>query len=226
MGAANVAESTITAKGINTGIRRFAGVAGNILFALVMVIMVLLVFFLVQSRISGGPPAVAGHQMYIVLSGSMKPTFDTGSLIFVRPVDASSIKPGDVITFRSDNTSGLTTHRVVEVLSSSDGLSFVTRGDANNTADPNPVSADKIVGRMVFSLPYAGYLMSFAQTRAGLITMVFIPAAAIIFFELRNLLQYASEVESQKTAEEAADVCAADDSPQPQEESLQTDCLE
>ena len=44
--------------------------------------------------------------------------------------------------------------------------------------------------------------------------MVFIPAAAIIFFELRNLLQYASEVESQKTAEEAADVCAADDSPQ------------
>ena len=112
MGAANVAESTITAKGINTGIRRFAGVAGNILFALVMVIMVLLVFFLVQSRISGGPPAVAGHQMYIVLSGSMKPTFDTGSLIFVRPVDASSIKPGDVITFRSENTSGLTTHRL------------------------------------------------------------------------------------------------------------------
>ncbi|NLM46967.1 MAG: signal peptidase I [Firmicutes bacterium] len=212
MESPSVAESAVTAKAPHAGFRRFAGIVGNVLFAIIMVIMALLVYFLVQSRLSGGPPAVAGHQMYIVLSGSMKPTFDTGSLIFVRPVSADAIVPGDIITFRSENTNSLTTHRVVDVLQNSDGISFVTRGDANNTDDPNPVSADKVVGRMVFCLPYIGYLMSFAQTKAGLIALVFIPAAVIIIFEMRNLLQYASEEEKKKAAEKTDNEVAAGDS--------------
>lgn len=185
-------------------------IIGNISFAAILLIMSILVFFLVQSRLSGGPPAVAGHQMYIVLSGSMQPAFDTGSLAFVRPVDPDTIKAGDIITFRSQNSASLTTHRVVELLSDS-GLSFVTRGDANNVNDPNPVPAARLVGKMVFSISYVGYLMSFAQTKAGLISLVFIPALLIIFFEVKNLFKYANEMDKKEAEKSDKLECHSDE---------------
>ena len=51
-----------------------------------------------QAFIPGRAPGVFGRQFYIVMSGSMSPAFDTGSLIFVRPADPETIRPGDIIT--------------------------------------------------------------------------------------------------------------------------------
>ena len=41
-----------------------------------------------------------GFQIYTVLSGSMEPAYQTGSLIYVREVDTDELRTGDVITFR------------------------------------------------------------------------------------------------------------------------------
>ena len=165
-------------------------VLGKIFFGAMLLVMAALAFFLVQSSFSGGVPSVAGYQMYIVLSGSMSPAFDTGSLAFVKEADPAEIVPGDIITYRGTGSEGtLTTHRVVDVNTGSD-LEFITRGDANNINDPSPVPAANIVGKVYGSVPYLGYLMGFAQTRQGLIFMVFIPGALVIFYELRNIYKY------------------------------------
>lgn len=174
-------------------ISRFFSTLGNGFFVLVLLMMAVLSIFLIQSRISGGVPQVAGYQMYIVLSGSMSPEFDTGSLAFVKETDPLDIVVGDIITFRSQSGSDtLTTHRVVEVLRE-DGLSFVTRGDANNVNDPNPVPAENVVGTVTGSVPYVGYLMNFVQTRAGLILLIFVPGVLIILFELGKIIKYMKE---------------------------------
>lgn len=168
-------------------------VIGNVFFIFLLLMMATLSFFLIQSRISGGVPQVAGYQMYIVLSGSMSPEFDTGSLAFVKETDPLAIVVGDIITFRSQSGSDtLTTHRVVEVLRE-DGLSFVTRGDANNVNDPNPVPAENVVGTVTGSVPYVGYLMDFVQTRTGLILLIFVPGVLIILFELGKIVKYMTE---------------------------------
>jgi signal peptidase len=101
----------------------------SIAFACILLIMVALVYSMVQSRLTGGgPPRVFGYQMYIVLSGSMSPTFDAGSLIFLKPENPENIVEGDIITYRPPSGEGaLTTHRVVQV-NREDGLSFITRG--------------------------------------------------------------------------------------------------
>lgn len=169
---------------------RVASVAGNIIFALLLLMMAALSFFLIQSRMAGGVPQVAGYQIYIVLSGSMSPEFDTGSLAFVREIEAEQIAVGDIITFRSRaDSDSLTTHRVVEVIDD-DGLRFVTRGDANNVNDPSPVLAENVVGRVTGSVPYAGYLMNFVQTRQGLILLIFVPGVLIIVYELGKIMKY------------------------------------
>ncbi len=174
---------------------RIFTIIGNIVFVILLLVMAALSFFLIQSRITGGVPEVAGYQMYIVLSGSMQPEFDTGSLAFVRETDPEELTTGDIITFRSPaNPESLTTHRIVEV-QDDDGLQFVTRGDANNINDPNPVPDENVVGRVTGSVPYVGYLMNFVQTSQGLILLIFVPGVLIIVFELGKIMKYLTQGE-------------------------------
>jgi signal peptidase len=198
-------------KGKKSGLGRIFNTIGNVVFVLLLLMMAVLSFFLIQSKISGGAPTVAGYQMYIVLSGSMSPEFDTGSLAFVRETGPEEIVVGDIITFRTQSGSdSLTTHRVVEVLREGE-LSFVTRGDANNVNDPYPVLADNVVGRVTGSIPYIGYLLNFVQTRQGLIFLIFIPGILIIVFELGKIMKYLTDGDGSKKKKRKAGYSAAAD---------------
>lgn len=163
-------------------------IAGNLLFAVLLLFLTGAVLFLIQGKFSGEAPSLFGYQIYAVLSGSMSPAFDTGSVVFVRPVDPQTIEVGDVITFTGGGDH-LTTHRVVDI-DDSEGIVFTTRGDANNVNDPNPVPVERLVGRVCGAAPYLGYMMGFVRTRQGLIILVFIPAVLIILFETRNIFRY------------------------------------
>jgi len=176
---------------------RVARVLGNILFYCVVALMLLLVVFLVQGRLMDGPPRVFGHQLYIVLGGSMSPAFEAGSIVAVKPVDPSTLAVGDVISFRMREDGMLTTHRIVGV-STEGALRFTTRGDANDADDPNPVPAGNVVGRVALAVPYAGYVVNFAGTLYGLIFLVIVPGAVIIAFEVRKLFACAREMEREK----------------------------
>lgn len=178
------------------------GIISKVLFGLLVFIIAVLAIFLVKSKISGGTPSVAGYEFYGVLSGSMNGTqqtsFNTGSVIFVKFKDPKKIVVGDIITFRGLMAdSPMTTHRVVKV-NSSGNLSFTTRGDANNVDDPNPVLASRVVGTVRWHLPYLGYLTGFAETKTGLVFLVFIPGAFVIVYETINIFRTIN-AESKKT---------------------------
>lgn len=113
-------------------------------------------------------PRVMGYQTMAVLTGSMEPNYHVGSLIYVKEVDPSSLKKGDVITYRiSDET--VVTHRIVEV--HSDSQEVVTKGDANNANDGNPVAYANIVGKAEFNIPYLGFIAINAKTPKGIIAI-------------------------------------------------------
>ncbi len=185
-------------------LKRLTALLANTAFILTLVLMAVLVISLLQSRFTGGPPTIAGHRLYVVLSGSMSPAFEAGSLVVVRPAEAEEIAVGDIITYREPGEGAkLTTHRVVEV-EDENGLQFITKGDANEVVDQEPVPAENLVGKVVFAIPYAGYVADFAQSPQGLVTLVIIPGILIIVFEARNLLRYAAELEREKLAQKAA----------------------
>ena len=122
-----------------------------------------------------------GWQIGTVVSGSMEPTLQTGGAAVCRPVDPKQIEPGDVIAFKSTNDPSTTiTHRVIGVYGPANSPSFATRGDANNSPDENLVPAENIKGKIVFHLPYVGYLFSFARTPWGIIALIAIPLAIVI----------------------------------------------
>ena len=99
-------------------------------------------------------PRLFGWNLETVLTGSMEPTLPVGSIIAVQPVEPSVVKAGDVITFATGGNPPLTTHRVVAVNPDS---TFTTKGDANEEADIAPVDDGRLVGRVSFYIPLAGY---------------------------------------------------------------------
>jgi signal peptidase I len=128
-------------------------------------------------------PRFFAYETFIVRSGSMEPAIRTGSIVVVEPVSPTSIKVGDVITYRRpedpDNT---ITHRVVGVRAPA-GLAsapvFRTKGDANNAPDPWEVQLQGIAWRQLFSVPLAGYLFTFIQQPAGRLLFLVLPGGGL-----------------------------------------------
>ena len=127
-----------------TGAKRVWNIVSGILIA----IMVVLVVMLVGVRL-------IGYQPYCVLSGSMEPTYHTGSLIYVKKADPQDIKVGDPITFVLDENLTVATHRVIEIDEAD--RHFYTKGDANEYPDASPVHFNNLIGRPAFTIPYMGY---------------------------------------------------------------------
>ena len=154
---------------MNKSIKKIWNGFTTVLVALVFIIAVLLVGV-----------RLVGFQVYTVLSGSMEPTYHTGSLIYVKEVDPYELEAGDVITFMLDEDT-LATHRIVEVVPDGEDaavIRFRTKGDANDAEDGSLVHYKNVVGTPVFSIPYLGYAANYIQHPPG--TYVAIAAGAIL----------------------------------------------
>jgi signal peptidase len=133
-------------------------------------------------------PLVLPYKALVVYSGSMEPTIPVGSVVILTPVQASQVKVNDVITFqRPDNKSELVTHRVIAIESGPQGQQWVTKGDANSTADAWRVTAAGNGWRYYFNVPYIGYLLNWLQSPLGRILFLVVPAAALGLLTLYEL---------------------------------------
>jgi len=133
-----------------------------------------------------------GWSVDAVFSGSMEPQIKVGSVIITRPVEPETIKVRDVITFNSPHRDIPITHRVVAVEHNPD-LYFMTKGDANEDADPITVSAQDVVGKVSLHLPYFGYISQFIKTPLGFLLTLSIPGIIIIAMEIRNVRRVLTE---------------------------------
>ena len=145
----------------------------NIISTVLVALVVLLALLLVGAR-------VFGLQVFTVLSGSMEPTYHTGSLIYVKKVDPYTIRSGQVITFMLDENT-VATHRVVGVVPDEEDPSvirFRTKGDANESEDGGLVHYKNVIGTPVFTIPGLGFVANYIQHPPGM--YIAIAAGAIL----------------------------------------------
>ena len=136
-------------------------------------------------------PTIGGYAPLIVLTGSMEPEIMSGDLIIVKQIEVGDVQVGDVIAFFDPDGNGtsIVTHRVVEIVDE-EGLSFRTRGDANNTDDRLPVPGSDLVGVYRTRIPGMGNVAMFMQTTAGLILCVFVPLVLLVGWDLIRRRRY------------------------------------
>ncbi|NPA99150.1 MAG: signal peptidase I [Crenarchaeota archaeon] len=91
----------------------------------------------------------AGVHSFVVLTGSMEPEINPGDMVIVKKMEQYSV--GDIIAFSTSGT--IIVHRIY----SFENSRVITKGDANNYADPWRIDQDKIIGKTMFIIPYLGY---------------------------------------------------------------------
>jgi len=134
-------------------------------------------------------PRLLGWQLQVVLSGSMGPELPPGSISFVQPVETQALKVGDLLVFDFPrDPSRQVTHRIVEIRGDGSALEFHTKGDANNAPDDYWVPAANVRGTVRGHIPYIGYVVPYARTPVGYLLLVVIPAAIIIYGEVKTIL--------------------------------------
>lgn len=106
---------------------------------------------------------IRGNEIYNVVSGSMEPEIPVGSVIFVEQTEPETVQEGDVIAFRSGNS--VISHRVVKNRVGEG--EFITKGDANQENDMNPVKYAELIGRVSWHCPGLGKLLEVCTSAVG-----------------------------------------------------------
>ena len=135
-------------------IKKICQIINNIIIAVLIVLVCL--FFV---------PKIFGCENLAVLSGSMEPKISVGSMVIVQEVDPNDLEVGDIITYKISDTT-LVTHRIVSI--DQDAQQIVTKGDANDVIDGEPVSFSNVVGKLFISIPFLGYISIYMQGKAGI----------------------------------------------------------
>jgi signal peptidase len=96
-------------------------------------------------------------QPALVGSGSMEPKMHAGDVVIVAKVPADNVELNDVIQFRVPEGATVM-HRVIEIQETEDGGKFfITKGDANDKPDSEPVIPENVVGKAVMTIPKVGW---------------------------------------------------------------------
>lgn len=142
--------------------------AWNIISIIFVSLMALLAVLLAGVRL-------VGLQPFTVTSGSMRPAYSVGSMIYVKQINAHDIKVGDAITFMLNEDNIVATHRVIRIDTANHH--FYTKGDANEFEDGAPVHFSNLIGRPIFCIPIIGYISTYVSRPPGLYIAI---GAAII----------------------------------------------
>lgn len=126
-----------------------------------------------------GAVSIGGYRLIVITSGSMQPSISRGDLLLIKKSD--DITVGDIITFRPlTGQIDSVTHRVVGIENGLDGISYLTKGDANTTTDVVPIPNERVIGVVVREIPKVGFIALALHNRVFVVLLVF----ALLLMEL------------------------------------------
>ena len=93
----------------------------------------------------------------------MSPAFEVGDIVLVDEIEIEDIQEGDIIQYVGfDNSTVL--HRVVDIYEENGETLFSTKGDANPSPDFNPITSNRILGKVVFTIPKLGWIQIYFKS--------------------------------------------------------------
>lgn len=188
--------------------KRVLAILKNVLVALIVAAALCMMIFTIFSvaTFDREDRSLFGYQAFIVLSDSMSATdFSAGDLVLTHRVDPSTLQPGDIIAYRSENSENygeIVTHKIRELTENEQGEpGFITYGTTTDQNDETVVTYDDVVGKYQFHLPGVGRFFKFLKTSPGYILCIFLPFFLLIVLQGINSVRLFRKYQHQKTAE-------------------------
>lgn len=174
-----------------------------LVWALVILSVFMMIFTIVSvSTFDRNDRNLFGFRAYIVTSDSMSKSelnavddvhFNSGDLIFVKYVDPSTLKEGDIITYQSqgsENFGQTVTHKIRRLTTDAEGNpGFITYGTNTGVDDEIVVTYPYILGKYQGQAAWVGHFFIFLKTPVGYIVCIFIPFALLILYQGINCIR-------------------------------------
>ena len=149
-------------------------VIGIMLSCILIGFIIANVYILIMRRTTGKENiTVFGFSSAVVLTGSMSDTINPNDMVITKVGDTYSV--GDIIMFEANTIT--VTHRIIDVSDSG----YLTKGDANNTADAKAIPKEKVVGKVVAVIPKIGSLILFLTTPLRMLIITLILISVTVF---------------------------------------------
>lgn len=133
------------------------------------------------------PSSLGGNTDYISVYGeSMVPTMENGALAVLK--QDTNYEISDIVAYRFTElgVNKIIIHRIIATTEDS----FILKGDNNRSKDPEPVKTDQIIGKLLFQVPYVGYIPTLLKNPLVLILTMM----AIAFFAMLDKKKKDAEV--------------------------------
>lgn len=134
--------------------------------------------------LAGSLAPAFGWRLDVVRSGSMSPAINVGDLAVTSPERPEDLAVGDVACYRTSDGSYVC-HRIMAM----DGANstIITKGDANEDVDPYAVAYGDVEGKVAFTAPYLGHVVSFLHGPLGW-TFIILLGALLVFSEAKEVI--------------------------------------
>ena len=173
---------------------------GKLIPALCNVLGVLLLLAVIALCIPMVAPTMMGYQTFSMNDSSMEPAVPLGSAIYVEPVEPSLLQEGDIIAYNDGE--GVIAHRVS--INRTTAEEVVTKGDANEEEDFDPIPYASVLGRVALSIPAMGTFAAILATPIGKIYLLLTMACGAMLHILASRMRSLQRARERMIAEEAA----------------------
>lgn len=190
--------------------------AGTIVISVILWAIILLAalyaFTTMATKDDQNVASILGYTPLVVETDSMKPTFESGDLIFIKKCDTSKLNEGDIITFHTiiDNQYALNTHRIQKIDEANGVRSYTTIGDNNNgIADQHVISDGDIVGKYIGHVSDLGKVMNFLSSSMGFLIVIVLPMLLFFIYQVYNLIMISIRLKKAMAVENAEEIANA-----------------
>lgn len=165
-----------------------------IVLIFLILLATILIYYVVSSKIyeAKGKKYEPLISLYTIISPSMEPNINVYDVVLTKRIKPEEVKEGDVITFISSSTlgEGLTiTHRVKSVIKTEGDIKFRTQGDNNPIPDSALVTSNNLLGKVVFTIPFLGYIQFMLQSKSGWLFFLLIPAIIVVIYDVVKVIK-------------------------------------
>lgn len=145
-------ESDVRAK--NEKLNKIAKIVFKVLYQLLIIICVLLILIIFFQKLSDNNKTIFGYRIFRVITGSMEPEYEVGTVVISKEVKASDIKVGDDIVYLGkygEYNGRIIMHQVIAIDEKDNGeLNFHAAGLYNTSIEDPQISESQIYGVVRF----------------------------------------------------------------------------
>lgn len=173
-------------------VKKVLSIVSTTLIVILIILAAVVSFLFYNAKSKGDVPSTFGLTAFSIQTDSMEDEIKEGDFIIGKKCDTSTLEVGDVITFFTVSDAGehyINTHRIVDVIETSSGLLFETKGDNAPDNDPRKVYEGDVISEYTgFRIPLLGYILTFLSTQLGFFLCIILPILLYTIWQVYKLI--------------------------------------